>query len=426
MVSSRLTPPVLLLILFFFLGGALSAQEPYFIDYSGRLPRIFQRLEWTADEYTLSFIVVIQIQSEEDGEYRDFDRRSTEENNINISLPPGKYRYSVIPYDLLGRPGNMSEWREMVILQAYRPLIESFYPDTFLMWKGENSQKTLDIKGVNLLEDSEIYLRRDGDLLYPAGRDFHGTGHVTLYFDDETLVPGTYEIYVRNPGRFETTSSEELVVKYRKQFDSYFKLSWLPMFPLYGEFSSFFGSDMQAFGGGISLEMLYAKRETFTGGVEFSLATHILNPASYFDPIFGGYDSYFEEGPSGGGITYLEEKNASWIEFNINLLLRSYFLQKRMALTFRFGFGVSVRNRYGYPETDYEIYDLGGGNTVIMEFVEERYPQYETAPQWNLGLSYMFRIRNNFYMEIGADYVHYHIPDPSGSLKPRLGIGWQF
>jgi hypothetical protein len=73
------------------------------------------RLPWPRDDNAWSYEVVIE--TEIDGAYRNHLRELTQEFFIVVSLPPGRYRYHVIPYNFLGQPEmeQSSAWRSFVI-----------------------------------------------------------------------------------------------------------------------------------------------------------------------------------------------------------------------------------------------------------------------------------------------------------------------
>jgi hypothetical protein len=75
-----------------------------------------QRLTWTGDEYAMRYEVVIE--REEAGEYHNVLREFTGESFIEISLPSGKYRCQVIPYDFLNQPVPVTEWMDFEILSG--------------------------------------------------------------------------------------------------------------------------------------------------------------------------------------------------------------------------------------------------------------------------------------------------------------------
>jgi len=85
-----------------------SSSEPHLI-----------RLSWTEDHYALRYEVMVEKQ--EGGVYRNVYRKYTTELSVEISIPPGNYRCSVIPYDFLDRPGRRSEWKFVEVRGSLEP-----------------------------------------------------------------------------------------------------------------------------------------------------------------------------------------------------------------------------------------------------------------------------------------------------------------
>jgi len=78
--------------------------------------RYVQQLVWVGGNNTLKYEVVIE--KNEDGKYITFLREFTEKPSLQVSLPLGKYRYRVIPYDYLEHPGEASDWENIEIKPA--------------------------------------------------------------------------------------------------------------------------------------------------------------------------------------------------------------------------------------------------------------------------------------------------------------------
>jgi len=70
--------------------------------------RYVQQISWKGDEYTRKYEVVIErIEFVTNSViWREF----TENTTLQISLPPGNYRYRIIPYDYLDQSGEPSKW----------------------------------------------------------------------------------------------------------------------------------------------------------------------------------------------------------------------------------------------------------------------------------------------------------------------------
>ena len=86
-----------------------------FANFTLSAQSFIQRLSWTPDEYALRYEV--EIEKEEEETYQRQLFTSTEEPSIFVPLLPGKYRYRVTPYNLLNRPGRITEWMYFEIHQ---------------------------------------------------------------------------------------------------------------------------------------------------------------------------------------------------------------------------------------------------------------------------------------------------------------------
>jgi len=91
-------------LFFFSLTSSLWAQNRRYVTEQ----RFIQRLVWVGDEYAFRYEVVIE-RNEGDG-YREYKREFTASSELVISLPLGKYRYRIIPYDFLDQGGEASGW----------------------------------------------------------------------------------------------------------------------------------------------------------------------------------------------------------------------------------------------------------------------------------------------------------------------------
>jgi len=96
----------------FFLGPSLWAQSGRYVIEQ----RYEQKLVWVADKYALKYEVLIE-RNEGKG-YRPYLREFTEQPSYQLSVPPGNYRYRIIPYDYLEQPGDPSAWIPLDIKPA--------------------------------------------------------------------------------------------------------------------------------------------------------------------------------------------------------------------------------------------------------------------------------------------------------------------
>jgi hypothetical protein len=184
------------------------------------------------------------------------------------------------------------------------------------------------------------------------------------------LVPGEYDIYVKNPGGL-STQSGKFIVGYRKPLDFFLKLAYTPLFPVYRKIAEVEKPDVSFAGASFSFEVISSKRGDINGGLELAASLNYFNTGF----LYNAYD--------------------------INIVLQKRFNRGRMAFSFRFGVGGATVNSGTSGESDMAI-------------------------KLNLGLEYMVRLYKVFYLETGLDYninISSNNPD---YLKPRLGIVWQF
>jgi hypothetical protein len=106
---------LLLAIILFVFTSLLSAQEAgYFIEEKGDEVKYVQRFVWRGGENALYYEVIFE--REINGRYSQYLKETTKAQFIEVSLPPGNYRFRVIPYDILGRPAEGSQWANIVVL----------------------------------------------------------------------------------------------------------------------------------------------------------------------------------------------------------------------------------------------------------------------------------------------------------------------
>lgn len=89
----------------------------------------WQFLEWEEEtpEFVFNYEVVIQECNLETNEWTEIRRNKTLDNTpkiqVNPLLPPGKYRYKIISYNMIGIADIESEWYDFTIYQAFTPKI---------------------------------------------------------------------------------------------------------------------------------------------------------------------------------------------------------------------------------------------------------------------------------------------------------------
>jgi len=124
-----------------------------------------QRLTWVGDEYAIRYEVTIE--KEEDGEYKKVLQEFTTVFFIEVSLPHGKYRYQVIPYDFFGYPVPETEWMDFEVKSLATIMVNQDKPES----KIENKNQFDIYLGLTWLPILLIYGRNEsfGENLSPYG-----------------------------------------------------------------------------------------------------------------------------------------------------------------------------------------------------------------------------------------------------------------
>jgi hypothetical protein len=389
--------------------------------------RFVQRLAWIGDEYALRYEVVIE--KEEEGRFREQHREFSDMSFIEVSLSPGKYRYRVIPYDFLNRPAAGSDWVTFEVHPALMPELDDALP--IYIYLSENVVHTLNILGKNFAPDAEIELRRPGYApVVPINKNILPDGsQAWLYFSNDQLFSGIYELLVRNPGRLETRGGTIIVaypetvvaieepepiaqieepepiaqieepepivqndpvvrvqqpIKILEIDNVFFNVAWMPMFPIYGE------------------DWFYERNLTLAG------ATARLGVVADMKLIYVGMEL---TGSWYAFDTGSHDLSMHFMSFGFNLLAQKRFLGGRLAVVFRVGGGASILVSGENENTgNTENSRMSGMAPVYVDF----------------GVSLDWLITKNFYLETGIDYYHWFTDSPSGCFRPWIGMGLKF
>jgi len=363
-ISNRLKCLILTTL---FLSGlsVLPAQTAgYYLDPDSEEPRFIQRLTWSGGMYSLHCEVIIQ--KEEGGEYVNHLSKSTTGNYLDLSLSPGNYRFRVIPYDILGRPSTGTQWAMFTVFNAVRP--ELYQPEEKTDYINDKRGFVFVFNGKNLEPDAQIYfVSPKGEQIIPAEiiRSDDGSS-VSLVFDKNQLIDGEYEVFVINPGGLETNIGGinfESPKEKARQFLYIVCVSWVPIYPAYGD----------GFGGGWSL---------------FNMSARLSMNSCMFLNDYIGLEFSFSKFKN--DITYV----LNGLSGGFNLLYIKWLPGQKAAYNFRIGIGFTVQS------TNY---------------------CYSTV-----GVSFLYRIIQNFNIEAGIDYVKPFNGSFGGGILPWIGISLIF
>jgi hypothetical protein len=351
----------------------------YFIDYSSGSPRFTQRLSWYPEEYASFYELLVEKTSP--GTYSEVLRTSVTESYVDISLPPGLYRYRIQSYDLFEKPVGNPPWIPLEILPALQPELSLVKPDAF---DGNADSFSVSLWGRNILEGARIILknRKTGDEqegILSAGQD---SGHAVFSSFPEK---GSYDLVIINPGGLQDSFGPLYPVS-RK--DYYFSAGYRPVFSLYGELN----------------EMLDAKCYPLGFGARFRSFPFTLGD---FGLGFGAAADYgfLSSAYSGDGFDYRVTGHLAGL--TLYAAIQKQF-SKRLFVHLH----------------------AGGGIAAALNFKKEN-PLFNTEavhvlfPTAGAGLSALFYFSDSWFVMLSLEYQHLFSADKTspGYFSPYIGIG---
>jgi hypothetical protein len=358
----------------------------FYIEKTGERPRFIQHIVWEKSEYAYRYEVTIE-KSGETG-FLQTVKEFTSENFIEVSLSAGHYRYRVIVHDFFDIPGEASAWTEFEIRPALQPGISGFSPQTF--WLDEDTVWVISLDGQNFIQESEIYLRPHSSDIVIIPAEYipnpAGTG-ARLVFDRRALMPGLYDVYIKNPGGLEEIRGT-FRIAFRRAFDLNLSIGYGPLVPLYGDLNTFFDKSIFPLGAAARISFLPFKE------IWGSLGLELAPFCAYLSTSDADY-----------------ELSAQYLGLHLNLLFQKWLESRTLALNFRLGAGFAL--------LDDLHFEFSAGNTE---------PLRTLMRSLGAGLSIAWYINTSFFIEGGADYMHFFSVDPvsPGYLRPILGCGFRF
>ncbi|AEF81362.1 hypothetical protein [Leadbettera azotonutricia] len=356
-----------------------------------------QRLSWEKAVYASRYEIVVQVKRV--NTFVEVMRYIVEENFVEISVPAGEYRYKISSFNVLGRLDREFPWVSFTVIQAQQPSVFSYLPENFYF--DRLSLRMIRIEGVNLLMNSEIYLlRRNEDpaeeeaKIIPREIRRNDLGEFAdLFFFEEDLVAGLYDIIVKNPGGLETAAGP-FGISVAKPYDINVSGAYAPMVKLYGNTAYVIESAAIPLGFGARGSFVPFKWDIGFLGVEAN-----LNWA---------YFSMDSEDPNGRPVS----TRASMLSFHVGPLYQYWFKKNVLALNARAGLGISSLLNYHF-----EYADTGAASESLNSAF------FSVA----VGASVQYLFYNQIFAEVGIDFMHAAASDlPMGFLRFALTAGWQF
>jgi hypothetical protein len=366
---------------------------------------IIQRINWEKEDDVLKYELIIEKNG--GGSFTRFLDNTTEENGVEISLPPGEYRYRVLVYDLLGRQSPAPEWSRLNVLPALKPEIISISPQFIDL---ADSNTTINLSGNNFSPNAEVYFipaesgdKSQRDVLSQAvpvdKADYSAMDtSAQLKLAGLPLVKGFYDIVIKNPGglfsvwrNYKITDGVEYITE--KKPAAHFQIStgaaYTMLIPVSGSFNDSIKGNISPAGASARFGINRPLKSYGIFGIELAAYWHSLT-ASQNSPIISG----------------------NFTDVQINILYQIKMLNQRIGINARIGGGLAY------------FFDLQFSEVYSDEFqINESLMPIGAA---SLSVSWFFY--KTFFVDIGVEYVHIFSSDGSmpAYIRPLICFGLSF
>ena len=387
-------------------------------DSSYEVGEIVQKFKWQGNKNVFRYELVIELLSEELGEYVQLHCIDTKETEVRLPLKAGKYRYYLNVYNYLNSLDFRTDYQTFEIQKTYQPIITSVSPTIIYLEDAQSGIFT--VEGMNLRPETIFTVESD---IYEIPAKILSTDsefkRSRIKINPELLDTGTYYIRaVNNGGLFDTSGT--IKVSFRKTKDLNVSIDYAPVALL----------DIDSTKPAESL----ADKDTL---IEFFSDD---DRSGVFWPL--GFD---------GRVSFLPYKTANIFlgaEFGINFFNLKYtnsingqnsYTIRAPAYSMHLDFVSQFILKKSLPWKIVLDTHIGGGLFGFAGMTTE-YPNLISKPMWsadvsaNAGFALQIYRWSNVFMEAGTDFVFaatsYHESDSSPMMvyyiQPRVGIGWQF
>lgn len=374
----------------------------YFIRETEEGVHFIQKIEWEPVDNILRYEVIIDQRYGNSERYNEVIRRSVEQPFIEISIPPGNYRYKVLVYNLLNRLDGESDYLYFSVFKAVQPRIDEITPRNFYMDEDQPRQVTL--IGENFVLGAKIYLvpiresitnnaENQRGVLVPVDLKYSDIGDtVDLIFNEKDLIIDNYRIVVVNPGGL-TSTFESLVIRFQKPIDINVHIGYSPLIPI---------------SAGAFHNTYYEVFENAFYPVGFTARASFV-PIKQMFGYFGLELSPFYNYVKTDRDTYIASTHVMGTV--LSFLYQKPFMSKKLVLNARLGAGfASYLNMY----FDYK-------NGITSEPMNTWFPAIQG------GASVQYFVYKKAFAELGLDVKAFFADGmPTLYIGPVLTAGWQF
>lgn len=417
MVKNKLL--MILMMLLMAAGLYAQADNEEIEEESGE--KAWQILEWEEEEplFVLKYEVVIEELNTKTLEFEEINRLMTEDNIPSIQvqpfLMPGRYRYKVITYNLIGMAEVESDWYEFSIYQAFKPVVTNITVDinkSSTIYLDELNDGNFTVNGRNLFTGQEgptdtsfttyALERIDGKkkLVPEVTEHSDNNRHMQIHYDMKDLDIGKYHFVATDASGLRSDEEErnEIKIKFRKWCDFDVSAGYgCPVVLFDDTIEEYFGSKVWPVTAVAKMSLIPFKHTYgYLGlGIQASYTRMYNNTNSYdLDGNFmTALGNFIYQLP-----VYLHAKDSVRRRHILNLELHG-------------GAGVSFFNNFVY-HFPHNI-DSEPMNSIDLTF--------------DGGASVQIYITQRLFLEPNCDFIMAMAPDMvMGFVQPSISVGWQF
>jgi hypothetical protein len=368
------------------LASTGEVSSDYRLDPDGK---IRQRIAWTRSN---AYFYEVEIEKIASGAVWELElKERTEQTFLEVSLPPGMYRYRILGYNVLGRVGAVSEWAGIRVFAAKQPAAVSFSPAAYFM-DSPDREFTLTVTGSDLAEEALIHItakKGGAPPVQPSSIRYSADENtIQAVFPAADLALGAYDIVITNPGGM-TVTLGGFYTGFTHPVDINVSLGYGPVFPVYGYFFDTYSAVLYPLGFIGRVGVVPVKR--LWGWIGFE-----LNP--WYTDLKTKNDTYTLTGTMlGASVSAVYQK---W--------MRNY----TMALNARLGAGAGGIANIEFSHKDGSRSENTGSGIFTI----------------HTGVSLQWFVWKNLFIEGGAEYVQILSPPnpPSALIRALLSAGMRF
>ena len=369
-------------------GGFSDSDMHYFIREGEAGAVLYQRLSWEAIDDIFGFAFELE-QKDATGAWQIIDKKTVRDNFIDVSLPPGTYRYKVTVINLLGQREMSSAYRNFDILIAHQPEVESVTPH--LIYLDEFFDGKLTVTGGNFFADTVfVFEKASGGTIALEPVELSKDGKkVHFELNTNRFQPGTYVFVARDKSGL-ADKSEDVIFRFQKPVDTYVSLGYaFTGFTGESVFKTYYDRTVAPLGGVFRFTFLPFKRTYGNFGFNVNYTAAMLRKQ---------LDDY-----TLGGALMLTHINAAYVY---------PIIRHRLNLDIHAGAGAVFLTQGKFS--------FNGGSAESPAYW---YWGFDT----DAGTALQVFVYKKMYLELNVDHFFVFRDDfPKYMFQPQFSVGWMF